>query len=76
MERCHAGPTKGLVGDVKFKGSPGCGDHEIVEFKFFKAATREAHYTGFQESRLCLFRDLLERVWSKKASQYTRFTFS
>ncbi|PKU44641.1 dtw domain-containing protein 2 [Limosa lapponica baueri] len=30
----------GLVGNVKLKGSLGCSDHEIVEFKIFRAARR------------------------------------
>ncbi|GAB0186650.1 hypothetical protein GRJ2_001130300 [Grus japonensis] len=33
---------EGLVGDVKLKGSLGCSDHEMVEFKILRAA-RRAH---------------------------------
>ena len=33
---------KGLVGNVKFKGSLGCSDHEKVEFKILWAA-RKVH---------------------------------
>ncbi|GAB0176630.1 nucleoside diphosphate kinase 6 [Grus japonensis] len=31
---------EGLVGDVKLKGSLGCSDHEMVEFKILRAARR------------------------------------
>ncbi|GAB0175850.1 hypothetical protein GRJ2_000050200 [Grus japonensis] len=33
---------EGLVGNVKLKGSLGCSDHEMVEFKILRAA-RRAH---------------------------------
>ena len=33
---------EGLVGNVKLKGSFGCSDHEMVEFKILRAA-RKAH---------------------------------
>ena len=47
-------PNKeGLVGNVKVKGSLGCSDHEMVEFKIRRAARRvQAHYPGLPESRL------------------------
>ncbi|GAB0176516.1 mitochondrial enolase superfamily member 1 [Grus japonensis] len=32
---------EGLVGDVKLKGSLGCSDHEMVEFRILRAARRE-----------------------------------
>ena len=46
---------EGLVGSVKLKGSPGCSDHEMVEFKILRAARRaqeQAYYPGLQEKRL------------------------
>jgi len=51
---------EGLVGNVKVKGSLGCSDHEMVEFKILRAARRvhseegaqQACYPGLQESRL------------------------
>ena len=60
---------KALVGNVKFKGSLGCSDHEMVEFKILRAA-RRAHKKlptlGFRREDFGLFRDLLRRVpWTK-----------
>ncbi|GAB0184054.1 hypothetical protein GRJ2_000870700 [Grus japonensis] len=44
---------EGLVGDVKLKGSLGCSDHKMVEFRILRAVRRaQAHYPGLQESRL------------------------
>ena len=59
-------PNKeGLVRNVKLKGSLGCSDHEMVEFKILKAATR-AHSKltalDFRRADFSLFRDLLGRV--------------
>jgi len=31
---------EGLVGNVRLKGSLGCSDHEMVEFKILRAARR------------------------------------
>jgi len=31
---------EGLIGDVKIKGSLGCSDHEIVEFRIPRAGRR------------------------------------
>ncbi|GAB0203293.1 mitochondrial enolase superfamily member 1 [Grus japonensis] len=58
-----------LVGDVKFKGSLGCSDHEMVEFKILRAA-RRAHSKlatlDFRRADFSLFRDLLGRIpWDK-----------
>ncbi|GAB0204992.1 hypothetical protein GRJ2_002964800 [Grus japonensis] len=60
---------EGLVGDVKLKGSPGCSDHEMVEFKILRAA-RRAHSKlttlDFRRADFGLFRDLLGRIpWDK-----------
>jgi len=30
---------EGLLGNVKFKGSLGCSDHEMVEFKILRASS-------------------------------------
>ncbi|GAB0203081.1 hypothetical protein GRJ2_002773700 [Grus japonensis] len=60
---------EGLVGNVKLKGSLGCSDHEMVEFKILKAA-RRAHSKliplDLSRADFGLFRDLLGRVpWDK-----------
>ena len=60
---------EGLVGNVKLKGSLGCSDHEIVEFKICRAL-RRAHSKlttlDFRRADFGLFRDLLGRVpWDK-----------
>ncbi|GAB0190684.1 hypothetical protein GRJ2_001533700 [Grus japonensis] len=60
---------EGLVEDVKLKGSLGCSDHEMVEFKILRAA-RRAHSKlttlDFRRADFGLFKDLLGRVpWDK-----------
>jgi len=60
---------EGLVRNVKIKGSYGCSDLEIVEFKILRAAWR-AHskltIQYFRRADLGLFRDLLGRIsWDK-----------
>ncbi|GAB0199978.1 hypothetical protein GRJ2_002463200 [Grus japonensis] len=60
---------EGLAGDVKLKGSLGCSDHEMVEFRILRAA-RRAHSKlttlDFRRADFGLFRDLLGRVpWDK-----------
>ncbi|GAB0208424.1 mitochondrial enolase superfamily member 1 [Grus japonensis] len=60
---------EGLVGDVKLKGSLGCNDHEMVEFRILRAA-RRAHSKltalDFRRADFGLFRDLLGRIpWDK-----------
>ena len=59
-------PTRrGWWGIVRVKGSIGCNDHEMVEFKILRAA-RKAHSRlttlGFRRADFDLFRDLLGRV--------------
>ncbi|KAF4803716.1 hypothetical protein TURU_013821 [Turdus rufiventris] len=61
---------KGLVGNVKLKGSLGCSDHEMVEFENFRAATRRMHNKlttlYFRRADFGPFGDLLGRVsWDK-----------
>jgi len=58
-----------LVGSVKLKGSVGCGNHEIMEFKIL-GAVRRMHSKlitlNFRRADFGLFRDLLGRVpWDK-----------
>ena len=56
---------EGLVGNVKLKGSLGCSDHEMVEFKILRTA-RRAHSKlatlDFRRADFGLFRNLLGRV--------------
>ncbi|GAB0204934.1 mitochondrial enolase superfamily member 1 [Grus japonensis] len=60
---------EGLVGDVKLKGSLGCSDHEMVEFKILRAVRRmHSNLTtlDFRRADFGLFRDLLGRIpWDK-----------
>ncbi|GAB0177051.1 mitochondrial enolase superfamily member 1 [Grus japonensis] len=58
-----------LVGNMKLKGSLGCSDHDIVEFKILRAAGR-AHSKlttlDLRRADFGLFRDLLGRIpWDK-----------
>ncbi|GAB0209401.1 hypothetical protein GRJ2_003405800 [Grus japonensis] len=60
---------EGLVGDVKLKGSLGCSDHKMVEFRILRAA-RRAHSKlttlDFRRADFGLLRDLLGRIpWDK-----------
>ena len=60
---------EGLVGDVKLKGSLGCIDHEMVEFRILRAARRvhsKLTTLDFRRADFGLFRDLLGRIpWDK-----------
>ncbi|GAB0203333.1 hypothetical protein GRJ2_002798900 [Grus japonensis] len=60
---------EGLVGNVKLKGSLGCSDHEMVEFRIFRAARRarsKLTTLDFRRADFGPFRDLLGRVrWAK-----------
>ncbi|GAB0177917.1 hypothetical protein GRJ2_000257000 [Grus japonensis] len=60
---------EGLVGNVKLKGSLGCSNHEMVEFKILRAARRthsKLTTLDFRRADFSLFRDLLGRVrWDK-----------
>ncbi|GAB0188220.1 hypothetical protein GRJ2_001287300 [Grus japonensis] len=60
---------EGLVGDVKLKGSLGCSDHEMVEFRILRAARRalsKLTTLDFSRADFGLFRDLLGRIpWDK-----------
>ncbi|GAB0179159.1 hypothetical protein GRJ2_000381200 [Grus japonensis] len=60
---------EGLVGNVKLKGSLGCSDHEMVEFRILRAVRRvrsKLTTLDFRRADFGLFRDLLGRVpWDK-----------
>ncbi|GAB0183916.1 mitochondrial enolase superfamily member 1 [Grus japonensis] len=60
---------EGLVGDVKLKGSLGCSDHKMVEFRILRAARRahsKLNTLDFRRADFGLFRDLLGRIpWDK-----------
>ncbi|GAB0176265.1 mitochondrial enolase superfamily member 1 [Grus japonensis] len=60
---------EGLVGNVKLKGSLGCSDHEMVEFRILRAARRvhsKLTTLDFRRADFGLFRDLLGRIpWDK-----------
>ncbi|GAB0209154.1 hypothetical protein GRJ2_003381100 [Grus japonensis] len=60
---------EGLVGNVKLKGSLGCSDHKMVEFRILRAA-RRAHSKlttlDLRRADFGLLRDLLGRIpWEK-----------
>ncbi|GAB0193305.1 hypothetical protein GRJ2_001795800 [Grus japonensis] len=58
-----------LVGNVKLKGSLGCSDHEMVEFKVLRAVRRvhsKLTALDFRRADFGLSRDLLGRMpWDK-----------
>ncbi|GAB0193476.1 hypothetical protein GRJ2_001812900 [Grus japonensis] len=60
---------EGLVGDVKLKGSLGCSDHEMVEFRILRAMRRARSKLAtldFRGADFGLLRDLLGRIpWDK-----------
>jgi len=60
---------EGLVGKVKVKGSLGCSDHEVVDFKILRAARRvrsKLATLDFWRADFGLLRDLLGRIpWDK-----------
>ncbi|MCQ4179366.1 hypothetical protein FK518_27770, partial [Klebsiella pneumoniae] len=60
---------EGLVGNVELKGSLGCSDHEMVEFKILRAVRRACSKLStldFRRADFGLFRDLLGKVpWDK-----------
>ncbi|GAB0204837.1 hypothetical protein GRJ2_002949300 [Grus japonensis] len=60
---------EGLVGNMKLKGSLGCNDHEMVEFKILRAVGRvhsKLAALDFRRADFGFFRDLLGRVpWDK-----------
>ncbi|GAB0186660.1 hypothetical protein GRJ2_001131300 [Grus japonensis] len=60
---------EGLVRNVKLKGTLGCSDHKMVEFKILRAARRansKLTTLDFRRTDFGLFRDLLGRVpWDK-----------
>ncbi|GAB0206807.1 hypothetical protein GRJ2_003146300 [Grus japonensis] len=61
---------EGLVGDVKLKGSLGCSDHKMVEFRILRAVRRACSKLttlDFRRADFGLFGDLLGRMPSDKA---------
>jgi len=66
---------EGLVGNVKLKGSLGCSDHEMVEFKMLRTVRRvhsELTALDFRRADFGLFRDLLGRLLCDKALEGRR----
>jgi len=56
---------EGLVGNVKVKGSIGCSDHEMVEFRILRATRRvrsKLATLNFRRADFGLLRHLLGRV--------------
>ncbi|GAB0190203.1 hypothetical protein GRJ2_001485600 [Grus japonensis] len=56
---------KGLVGNVKLKGSLGCCDHEMVEFKILRAARRVHSKLATLDFRRADFGLLCRIPWDK-----------
>jgi len=60
---------EGLVGNVKVKGSLGCSDHEIMDFKILRAVRQvrsKSATLDFRRADFGLLRDLLGRIpWDK-----------
>ena len=60
---------EGLMGNVKLKGSLGCSDHEIVDFKILRAAKRvqsKLATLNFRRADFLLRRILISRIaWDK-----------
>lgn len=71
---------EGLVGNVKLRGSLGCSDRDMVEFKLLRAARRtnkKLSVLDFRRTDFGLFRDLFGRVpWDKaREDQQSWLTF-
>jgi len=64
---------EGLVGNMKLKGSLGCSDHEMVEFKILRAARRvyrKLNTLDFRRADFSLFMDLPGKVpWDKSLEE-------
>ena len=63
------GPTnkEGLVSNMKVKGSAGCSDHEMVEFKTLRVSKTACSKLDFRRADLELFGELLGGVTWEKA---------
>ncbi|GAB0195117.1 mitochondrial enolase superfamily member 1 [Grus japonensis] len=67
---------EGLVGDMKLKGSLGCSDHEMVEFRILRAARRalsKLTTLDFRRVDFGLFRDLARDQEKEKAGVLNDF---
>jgi len=54
-----------LIGNVKVKGSLGCSDHEMVEFRILRIGRRiKSMLTAldFRSTEFCVFKDLLGSI--------------
>jgi len=60
---------EGLLKNVRLRGSLGCSDHEMVDFKILRAVRRvhsKLTALDFRRADFGLFRDLLSRLpWAK-----------
>lgn len=60
---------EGFVGSMKIRGSLGCSDHEMLDYRIPRAARRlKSSFStlDFRKVYFGLFKDLLERVlWDK-----------
>lgn len=56
---------EGLVGNAELKGSLGCSDQEMVEFKPLMAV-ESVHSMNFRRAEFDFFRDFLGRVHGVK----------
>ena len=66
---------EGLVSNVKLKGSLGCSDHKMVEFKILRVSKRVCSKLAtldFRRADFELFRELLGRVTWEKALEERR----
>jgi len=64
---------EGLVGNVKVKGSLGCSDHEMLDFKTLRVARRlrsKLTTLDFRRADFGLLRDLLNRIQWDKGSKH------
>ncbi|PKU38649.1 glycerol kinase [Limosa lapponica baueri] len=65
---------EGLVGNIKLKGTLGCSDHEMVEFKIPGAARRlhsKLTTLDFRRADFGLLRDLTGREWCIPTKKYS-----
>jgi len=78
--------SEGLVGDVKVKGSLGCSDYKMLDFRILRAGRKMESKLTILDSRtkdfgiFCSEKLLEIRPWReggpKKTGSYSRITFS